>query len=275
MHTKSDLPLVSVIIPLYNASKYIKQTLTSVVNQTYQNIEIIVIDHASSDNSLAKLEEMSDSIHNLSIIRCNENKGGPAFPRNIGINVSKGDYIAFLDSDDVWENNKIETQINVAIQDKYNFICSKAILIDGESYPIQKSFFYKYKRKKDITINQLLYRNQIITSSVMIKRALLSGLNFNEDEELITCEDLHLWLQIINTDFCKPVMLQQNLLKLRVISTSLGSVSGRLIFAVKYLFASMKFLIRTNNIKLVYIPIVSFMLRVIKIKLSTIFNNKN
>ena len=178
-----------------------------------------------------------------------------------------------MDSDDVWENNKIEIQINVAIQDKYNFICSKAILIDGESYPIQKSF-YKYKRKKDITINQLLYRNQIITSSVIIKRTLLSELKFNEDKELITCEDLHLWLRIINTDFCKPVMLQQNLLKLRVISTSLGSLSGRLIFAVKYLFASMKFLIRTNNIKLVYISIVSFILRVIKIKLSTIFNSK-
>jgi len=110
MNHGSNNPKVSVIIPTYNRAHLIKRAIQSVLNQTYQNFEIIVVDDGSTDNT----EEIVRDFNNEKIryIRYNENKGA-AFARNTGINVARGEYIAFQDSDDEWFPHKLQRQMEV------------------------------------------------------------------------------------------------------------------------------------------------------------------
>ncbi len=107
-------PKVSVIIPVYNVEKYLRQALDSVVNQTFENIEIICIDNKSQDNTLSILREYSDKDKRFKIIENNENiKQGLA--RNLGVNIAKGEYIAFLDGDDWYEKTFVEKMYSKAV----------------------------------------------------------------------------------------------------------------------------------------------------------------
>lgn len=99
-------PLVSVIIPCFNSELFIQDCVESVLKQTYENIEIILIDDGSTDESLSKIEQFSTKI----MILKKENQGA-ASARNLGIRNSNGSYIAFLDSDDIWHPEKIERQV--------------------------------------------------------------------------------------------------------------------------------------------------------------------
>ena len=102
-------PLVSVVIPTYNRTHFLKETLNSIVGQTYSNIEIIVVDDGTPDD---ENEKLCSEYSNLTYIKI-DNSGGPASPRNIGISNSKGKYIAFVDDDDLWLPEKIEIQVNI------------------------------------------------------------------------------------------------------------------------------------------------------------------
>ena len=95
------LPEISVIIPMYNAEKYIEQCLDSVMSQTSDNFEVIVIDDCSTDQSVSIVEKMFDQ-HRGGLIRLRKNTGGAAVPRNVGLRFSRGKYIAFLDNDDMF-----------------------------------------------------------------------------------------------------------------------------------------------------------------------------
>ena len=105
---------VSVIIPVHNSEKYILECLNSVINQTYKNLEIIVIDDKSTDNSVDLIKSINDP--RIKLIQLKENVGA-GVARNKGIEISTGDYICFLDSDDYWKLKKIEKQMNF-IKDK-------------------------------------------------------------------------------------------------------------------------------------------------------------
>jgi glycosyltransferase involved in cell wall biosynthesis len=121
--TISKYPLVSVIIPTYNCAKYIETTINSVLNQNYDNLEIIVVDDGSTDNTKNIISSITDDRLIYYFIK---NSGGPAKPRNLGLMNCKGDYIAFLDSDDKWRNDKVMKQI-------FSFLKGKL----GGSDPIQ------------------------------------------------------------------------------------------------------------------------------------------
>ncbi len=105
---------VSIIIPVYNVEKYVEQCLDSVVKQTYPNVEIIIVENGSTDNTLMKLEKYR-SMGNVTIIVQNQ-KLGPGGARNIGMMASTGDYVAFIDGDDIVEPNMIEEMVRVLEQ---------------------------------------------------------------------------------------------------------------------------------------------------------------
>ncbi|WP_299097500.1 glycosyltransferase [uncultured Winogradskyella sp.] len=105
-------PLVSIIIPTYNRADYLKYTIDSVINQTYTNTEIIVVDDGSPNDDSKELCRQYSNIKYFKI----ENSGGPVKPRNYGFQKSKGDYIAFLDDDDLWLPNKLEEQVEILKQ---------------------------------------------------------------------------------------------------------------------------------------------------------------
>jgi len=113
--------LVSVITPNYNCSEFISQTIESVIAQTYQNWEMLIIDDCSTDNSIEIIEKYINKDKRINLLKTKSNSGSPIEPRNIGIKNAKGRFIAFLDSDDLWLPDKLEHQIplfdneNVAI----------------------------------------------------------------------------------------------------------------------------------------------------------------
>ena len=104
-------PLVSVIIPSFNAEDTIQDTVNSVLNQSYKNIEIIIIDDHSTDKTVEIIEEISKANSKVQFYVLTENFGGPAKPRNLGIEQSKGEYLAFLDADDIWHPEKLKIQL--------------------------------------------------------------------------------------------------------------------------------------------------------------------
>ena len=115
------MPKISVIIPVYNTEKYLKQCLDSVINQTLKDIEIICVDDCSTDNSLEILEEYANKDNRIKIIEQEVNQG-QGIAKNIGINCAQGDYIMFLDSDDWLELNACEIAYNQISQNNNDFV---------------------------------------------------------------------------------------------------------------------------------------------------------
>jgi glycosyltransferase involved in cell wall biosynthesis len=125
----SLFPLVSIVIPNYNCGEFISECLISAINQTYPNKEIIVIDDGSTDDSVHVLSIFKDQIHLIQTT----NRGAAA-ARNLGISMAKGEFIAFLDSDDSWELDKISLQIKKMIDENCDLVyCSANVVTQGES----------------------------------------------------------------------------------------------------------------------------------------------
>lgn len=117
----NDIPLISVIIPTYNRASLIKRSAQSVLNQTYKNLELIIVDDGSTDNT----EEVINSIKDERIVYVKQQNQGCCAARNKGIDLAKGEYIAFQDSDDVWHSDKLEKQIETLKQNNADVVFCK------------------------------------------------------------------------------------------------------------------------------------------------------
>jgi len=157
-------PTVSVIIPTYNRAHLIGRAIQSVLNQTFQDFEIIIIDDSSTDNTDDIIKEFQKKDERIKYIKHNKNKGGSA-ARNTGIKIAKGEYIAFLDSDDEWLPKKIEKQIKamkILPFDIWGGIYCGFYYIKNEKYRIVKAI------KKGILKKELLNKELDIGSSSTI-----------------------------------------------------------------------------------------------------------
>lgn len=126
--------LVSIITPSYNTAKFIKETIESVRAQTYKNWEMIIVDDCSNDDSTSIIKSLIDTFNDHRIkLFINERNSGAALSRNRALRLSKGRWIAFLDSDDLWEPEKLEKQIKFMENNKYYFSYTNYIEIDEES----------------------------------------------------------------------------------------------------------------------------------------------
>ena len=150
---------ISIIIPTYNRANLITRSINSALNQTYNNIEVLIIDDGSTDNTKYEIDKIKDS--RIRYIRLRKNKGA-SFARNIGIKKSFGQYITFQDSDDLYHNDKLEKQINNLIINKSDLDFCKIVihLLDGIKLTIPDK-----RREKRIfnnkTFNELSYGNFI------------------------------------------------------------------------------------------------------------------
>lgn len=187
-------PLVSVIIPTYNQAHLLKKALESVQSQSYKNIEIIVIDNNSTDET----EEVVAGIKSSQVTYIkNNNNGVIAISRNIGIRNAKGEWLAFLDSDDIWYQKKIEIVIaSINKNTKYSVYCT------DENIRNEKGIYgvLKYGPYKKNNFYQFLIEsgNCISTSASVIKKEFLIkyGINFSEDKKYVTAEDYEFWMQL-------------------------------------------------------------------------------
>ena len=139
-------PLVSVIIPLYNAEKYLAETIQNVLNQTYHPIEIIVIDDGSTDKSLS----IAASYAGEKVKVFSQNNSGASAARNYGLREAKGDFIQFLDADDLLSANKIEEQVNLLANNPDKVaVCASIHFYEGEDYLSKQPFHAWYKEGTD------------------------------------------------------------------------------------------------------------------------------
>lgn len=245
----NNIPLISVITPIFNGKKYILETIQSILNQTYKNWEMIIVDNKSTDNTIEIVKSIEDE--RIKIIQLEHNSGGPARPRNIGIENAKGEYIAFLDADDILAPNKLEVQLNFMLRNNLNFCSTSAKYICEKSTSIKKVNKLKNIIRKFRTYNleNLIKYKFIYTSSVLIKKEIL--IKFNEEKDCVSVEDYYLWLQLLNNINTKYGFLHKELLFYRIVS---NSVSDRSIVGkqeAKSLFYSLKFIIENNRYDLI------------------------
>lgn len=205
--------MISVIIPTYNSEKYILECVYSVINQTHKDIEIIVIDDGSIDNTEKKLENL---IKDGKIIFYKKNNGGPASARNLGIRKSSGDYIAFIDADDVWTENKIENQIDLIRKN------NEPVVIYTDIFYINKEREREYDIYQGLIYEKLLKSNFITNSSVIIDRRIIRDVGLlNESEEMFGIEDYEYWLRISKK--YKFVFLNKKLTGYRIHANQINS----------------------------------------------------
>jgi len=178
---------VSIIMPYYKKLPFFEKAYYSALNQSYSNIEIIII---YDDHDLTELSFVKKIINNKrnTILIINKKNYGVGFSRNIGINRSKGFYIAFLDCDDVWKKNKLRYQVNVMDKMNLDFSYTGYSVINENN-----NFLYNVPVKNFLTYSNLLRSCDIGLSTVMIKRQLLKKFKFSR---MKTKEDYLLWLQI-------------------------------------------------------------------------------
>lgn len=186
----------SVVIPLYNKEKYVAQTLKSVVGQTYQNFEIIVVNDCSTDNSLGVVQAIDDS--RIKIIEHSENKG-VSKSRNTGIKTATHHYIAFLDADDQWDSTYLETIRNLVKEypDESVFATHYRENYIGKSI-VPKSKLSKKQKKKSFIISEFFKLNVgrlVITQScIVISKRVFEKVGFY-DENITNAEDIDFYIR--------------------------------------------------------------------------------
>ena len=187
-------PLFSVIIPTYNRGEKLKRALESVIKQTYSDYEIIVCDDGSNDNTKEIIADYSN-FDNLKYI-WNENWGGPARPRNIGIKNAKGTWICFLDSDDWWYPNKLEVVTQYLLKADVMYHDVDVYRSRGK---IKKQRIKSRQLKKPIMRDLMTKNNRLHNSSFVVNKKIIEKVGgLAEDRSLIAVEDFDLWLRISN-----------------------------------------------------------------------------
>lgn len=180
---------ISVIIPLYNSSSFMSKTIQSVLDQTYKNYDIILIDDCSQDDTQSIGLEYEHNYKNIIYYRLAENSGA-AIARNKGMEISDSRYIAFLDSDDIWEKNKLEEQLAFMKKENAAFSFCSYDIIDDNNNILMNSF----PIKKEVHYNELLKSTIIATPTVMIDRKIVGKLGMPNRR---TGQDYAFWLLLL------------------------------------------------------------------------------
>jgi len=158
---------VSIITPVHNSEKFISETIKSVQEQTYTNWELFLIDDGSTDNSVAIIEKIKVKDPRIHLLK-NEENSGPAITRNKGIKTAKGDFITFLDADDIWFPQFLETSLNACLINNYEFVFSSYKRYDEGLQPLISDFIVPEK----VNYQQLLKACPIpcLTAFIDIRR---------------------------------------------------------------------------------------------------------
>jgi len=188
-------PTVSVIIPTYNRAHLIGRAIKSVLNQTYQDFELIIIDDGSTDDTEDIIRQFQEKDKRIKYVKHDKNKGGSA-ARNTGIKAAKGEYIAFLDSDDEWLLEKLKRQMKVFKNTSSEIGVVYTGIISINEISEDTNIQYNIPKKRGWIYEDLLAENCVgTTSTVLIKKKCFekSGLF---DESLPGCQDWEMWIRI-------------------------------------------------------------------------------
>ncbi len=227
-----DNPTVSVIIPTYNRAHMVGRAIQSVLDQTYQDFELIVVDDASTDNTEEVVKSFNDE--RLRYIRHNENSGSSVAPRNTGIEIARGEYIAFLDSDDEWLPQKLEKQI-----DKFNSVSPDVGLVycgyAGVSKRTGETLFKVMNAKRGDVFRLIVERNIVGGPTVLIRRECFQKTGLF-DKGFLSFQDWDMWIRIAKyykVDFVPEILVKycvhgtQNIVNLERIIQGWGRITHK------------------------------------------------
>ena len=184
------MDLVSVIIPYYRQRNYIKETINSVTNQSYNNLEVLIIYDDTNLNDFEFLQNITKFDSRIKIIKTNT-KLGAGISRNVGIERSTGKYIAFLDADDTWSLDKLKSQILFMKQNNYKISHTSYYIIDEK-----KNIIGLRKARNILSINDILKSCDIGLSTVILEKSLIVQHKI-KFPKLVTKEDFVFWLMLL------------------------------------------------------------------------------
>jgi len=184
--------LVSIITPCFNSEKFLDECISSVINQTYQNWEMLIVDDSSSDNSSILIKSYSKHDDRIKPIFLKDNVG-PAMARNTAISISKGKYLAFLDSDDIWLPEKLKLQINFMKKNNYSFVFSSySVITSNETKPK-----YEVSVPEKISYKQYLKNTIIGCLTVVLDKEKFKNIQM---PILRSSHDMALWLDLLKEE---------------------------------------------------------------------------
>ena len=206
-----EFGLVSIIMAAYNAEKTIELAIESVLNQTYSNFELLVINDCSKDGT-AKLVEAFSAKDNRVRLISNEKNSGVSYTRKHGLEEANGSWIAILDSDDAWTPEKLEKQIELQRRTNADLLFTGSAFMDSEGHPID----WYLHAPAEVTYRQLLKQNVLSNSSALVRKELYSRYYAIGDD---MHEDFAIWLSILK-DGKKAYGVDEPLLIYRIAKSS-------------------------------------------------------
>lgn len=214
---RKSLPLVSVIITAYNAGKYVREAVESILNQTYKNLEIIIVNDGSTDNTLKTLISLKKEDKRIKLTSYKKNCG-PSFASNIAISQTKGKYLARMDADDIAFADRIEKQLSFLLKNpKVIAVGGQCILIDENGQAFGEK---KFSTKHNEIYKSLFRINPIQHPTCMINRQLLPGKTIFYDNGSYLAHDLELIFKL--AQYGKLANLKEPVLYYRQRQTSLS-----------------------------------------------------
>ncbi len=201
---------VTIILPNFNSSDYIKETIKSIINQTFKNWKLIIVDDCSDKKTKAILKKFSKN-KKIKIFWLKKNKGA-GYCRNYAIKKSKSLYLAFIDSDDLWKKDKLETQLRFMENNNYFFTYTNYETFGKKTKFISPAKEYDFKKFVNDT--------SICTSTMIIKRNIIKNIEFTNSE---ICEDYFFKCKVLKV--CNAYCLDDFLTKYRIRNNSLQSSS--------------------------------------------------
>lgn len=219
------MPKVSVIIPTYNREKYLPEAIDSVLNQTFQDFELIIVDDGSTDNTKEILKPYLSKIRYI----YQKNKG-PSAARNTGIRYSTGEWIAFLDADDIWLLYKLKLQVKYLEEHPDIALVYADLGVFNEKGVIEKNHYLsrKISRPTGYIFQELVMRPLISTITVMVRKSIFDTVGlFSED--LLIGEDYELWLRIAKNykiGYLPKVVAMYRIHKLSIIQGDFNILQG-------------------------------------------------
>jgi glycosyltransferase involved in cell wall biosynthesis len=192
------MPAVSVVMPCYNAGKFVRQSVESILRQTLDDFELLVVDDASRDNSVEVLKDLADRDARIKLLAHGKNLG-VSRSRNDGLREAQGDYIAFCDADDVWKPEKLKMQIGFLLNNPaYNIAYCDAQIIDETGTPTGRLFSDQYpppKKPSGDLFEALCVKNFINMQTVCMRR-MAAGQDLFFDEGIKWVEDWWYWIRL-------------------------------------------------------------------------------
>jgi teichuronic acid biosynthesis glycosyltransferase TuaG len=201
--------LVSIVMPCYNSEKFIGDSIESIINQTYSNWELLITDDNSSDYTINTIKKYLKNDDRIKIFRLKKNSGA-GMARNKSILNAKGRFIAFCDSDDLWEPNKLETQTIFMLNNGYDFVYTNLYTSKKKSRRLPENLDFK----------ELLKHNYIATSTVMLNRDIIKNISFTNSRKR---QDYIFWLDVLKNSNQKAYLFNKSLTYYRLRKGSLSS----------------------------------------------------